>query len=263
MFDKVFNYHLKPVQKICLTALFISLTVILQKVVAINYIPIMPFVRVSPGGPAMIIFSSIFLGPVYGLIVGMASDIFGYLIFDPKTFGFYPQITAIYSILGLVSFFVFWFVKKIKNEKLCMIIELASLLAMAVGISLFFILNDDITLYSTTYHLELWQKISMPVALLFLTGILVLVLFLMRRNLEKQKISLNMWQISFASFLLEISVMVLFGSFMKSLAFNFNFFIIAICQLVVLFINVPLNTFLIYTFMRLTRRFQNNEIVRQ
>ena len=259
MLNRVFNYNLKPIQKICLSGLFIALTIILQKVVAINYIPIMPFVRVSPGGPALIIFSSIFLGPVYGMVIGIASDLLGYLIFDPKTMGFFPQITAIYGLLGLLAFFVFWLMKKIKREKLCFVIEISSLLLMAVGISLFFILNNSVTLYSTTYVLQLWQKITLPIVIFALCGLLVLFLFLMRRRINLTNASLNVWQISFASFLLEIVVMVLFGSLMKALAFNFNFFIIAICQLVVLFINVPLNTFLISTFMRLTNRFKKNE----
>lgn len=263
MFNGVFNYRLRPIQKICLSGLFIALTVILQKVIAINYIPIMPFVRVSLGGPALIIFSSIFFGPIYGLVVGVASDILGYLIFDPKTFGFYPQITAIYGLLGFVSFFVFWLIKKLKNEKLCCLIELLSLALMAVGVSLFFILNDEVTLYSTTYSIQLWQKISITIALAVLTGILVLSLFLMRRKITPDNANINIWQISFASFLLEIVVMVLFGSFMKSLAFNFNFFIIAVCQLVVLFINIPMNTLLISTFMRLTNRFKNDNEMRQ
>ena len=263
MFNKVFNYRLRPIQKICLAGLFIALTVILQKVIAINYIPIMPFVRVSLGGPALIIFSSIFLGPVYGLVVGAASDILGYLIFDPKTFGFYPQITAIYGLLGFVSFFVFWFVKKLKSEKLCCLIELISLSLMAVGTSLFFILNDEVTLYSTTYSLQLWHKISIPIALFVLTCILVLSLFLMKKKITTDNANMNIWQISFALFFLEIVIMVLFGSFMKSLAFNFNFFIIAICQLVVLFINIPMNTLLISTFMRLTNRFKNDDGVRE
>ena len=71
MFSGVFKYNLKPIQKICLSGLFIALTVILQKVIAINYIPVIPFVRVSMGGPALIIFSSVFFGPIYGMIIGM------------------------------------------------------------------------------------------------------------------------------------------------------------------------------------------------
>ena len=257
MFKNAFGYSLKPIQKICLTGLFIALTAILQKVIAINYIPIVPFVRLSLGGPALIIFASIFLGPIYGLIVGAASDLFGYFIFDPKTMSFFPQITLIYALLGFASYFVFVLVKKLKNEKLGFVIETLSLAALATGVSLFFVLNNQVTLYFTTYTIELWQKIVIPVLLFSLFGVLILVLFLLRKRFKDFKTDMNIWQVSFACFVIEITIIVLFGSLMKALAFNFNFFIIAICQIVVLFFNVPLNTFFVEMFMKLTNRFKN------
>ena len=256
MINNAFGYNLKTLDKICISGMFIALTVILQKVVAINYIPIMPFVRVSPGGPALIMFTSIFLGPVYGLVVGVASDLLGYLIFDPKTYGLFPQITAIYAVLGFVTYYIFWAFKKIKNTKVSMIVLIALLLSLAVGSSLYFILNDQITLYSSTYVMETWVKIALPITIFALIGLLFVILLLLKKFKVDQDLSINVWQISIASFLIEIIVMVLFGSLMKSWAFNFNFFVIAICQIVVLFINVPLNTFLISTFMRLTKRFK-------
>ena len=259
LLKNAFGYDLKPIQKICLTGLFIALVAILQKVIAINYIPIIPFVRVSLGGPALIIFASLFLGPIYGMVVGLASDLFGYFIFDPKTFSLFPQITAIYGVLGLVSYFIFVFVKKIKNEKIGFIVETSSLFVLACGLSLYFILQDQITLYSTTYSLGLSHKIFIPVILFALFGLLTLALVLMKKRLPLDKIGMNIWQISFACFVIEALVMVLFGSLMKALAFNFNYFVIAICQIVVLFINVPLNTFFIATFMRLTNRFKNTD----
>ena len=99
--------NISPIQKICLTGLFIALAVICQKVMAVNYIPALPFVRVSFCGPALIIFASILLGPFYGLIVGAASDLLGYLIFDPRTNPMFFQITLIYAVLGFASYFVF------------------------------------------------------------------------------------------------------------------------------------------------------------
>ena len=95
-----FKTNLTHIQKICLSGLFISLIVILQKVVAINYLAFAPFVRISLGGPALIIFASILLGPIYGGLIGMASDLLGYLIFDPRMYPPYLQITAIYTLLG-------------------------------------------------------------------------------------------------------------------------------------------------------------------
>ena len=104
------NRKLSLTSKICLAAIFMVLATICQKVLAINYIPIVPFLRISIGGPAIIIFASIFLGPWFGLLVGAGSDILGYLVFDPKNNAFFPQITAIYALLGFASFFVFLFV---------------------------------------------------------------------------------------------------------------------------------------------------------
>ena len=73
--------NLSIIQKITLSGLFIALITILQKVIAINYIAVVPFVRISFGGCALLIFASVFLGPWYGLLIGAASDILGYFIF--------------------------------------------------------------------------------------------------------------------------------------------------------------------------------------
>ena len=257
MVNNVFGYNLRPIQKICLSGLFIAITTILQKVIAINYIPVVPFVRISMGGPALIMFSSIFFGPIYGAIVGFASDILGYFIFDPKTYGMYWQITAIYTVLGFVSYFVFYLMKYLKNRKLCFGIEMAAMFGFATFLSLFFILNKQVTLYSTTYQILTWQKIAIPIIIFSLFIALAVVLFIINRKTKEEDYSV--WQISFACFILELTVIVLFGSLMKSWAFNFNFFIIATCQLVVLFVNIPLNTLFISLFLRITKRFKNEE----
>lgn len=92
----LFKTNLSVIQKICLAGLFIALIVILQKVVAINYLAFAPFIRVSFGGPALIIFASILLGPIYGGLIGMASDLLGYLIFDPRMYPPYFHLGIIY-----------------------------------------------------------------------------------------------------------------------------------------------------------------------
>ena len=118
MHIKWIKTNISPIQKICLTGLFIALAVICQKVMAVNYIPALPFVRVSFCGPALIIFASIILGPFYGMVVGAASDLLGYLIFDPRTNPMFIQITLIYAVLGFASYFVFCLVRSITNRKL-------------------------------------------------------------------------------------------------------------------------------------------------
>lgn len=253
--------NLSVIQKISLAGLFIALITILQKVVAINYISLVPFVRVSFGGCALLIFASIFLGPWYGLLIGAASDILGYFIFDPKTMGFFPQITAIYTLMGLVSYFFFVGVRFIKNKKVMIIVEYSVFTAFLVAISLFFALNDTITLYSSTYTLETWQKITIPLVMDAFFIVLVILNFLMDRYFkghDDSRIYFNVYQVSFACFVIELFVMILFGTLMKGLAFGFQTYpAILIAQILVAFFNIPLNTFIICYIMRITKRFYN------
>lgn len=231
---------------------------ILQKVVAINYLPLIPFVRISFGGTALIIFSSILLGPFFGLLVGAGSDILGYLIFDPKTFGFFPQITAIYALLGFCSYFVFSLIKLIRQYKAMKIIEFSSFLVLFIVVSGYIILHDEITLYKSTYQIELYQKIVIPLVLFSLFALLTIFLILTDKAIKKKNLDLKMnsYQISFALFILEMVVMVLFGSIMKAFAFGFQtYLVILISQIIVSFINIPLNTFLLSYIMYFTRKY--------
>ena len=250
--------NLKPIQKICLTGLFIALAMVLQKVLAINYIPIVPFLRISLGGPAIIIFSSIFLGPLYGLVVGVASDVIGYFLLDPKMMGFLPQISVIYGVLGLVSCFVFLIFKHIKNDKAVIIMEGGLFLTIFIAVTLFLVLNTNLHLYSSTYHLEVWQKILIPSILFVLLTALFVTTIVLNKKLKNGDLPISPINISFSCFIVELFIMVILGTVMKGWAFGFNTYpMILICQLLVLFINVPLNTWLITLFLKLTKRFYN------
>ena len=229
--------------KICLTALFVALDVLAQKVFAINYLSFAPFLRISFAGPCIIIFASIFLGPIYGCLVGGLADLLGYLVFDPKAYPLFFQITLIYSVLGLVAYFVFRLVALIQNKKVLLLIMVGFLTALYIGASLFLILNNELTLFSSTYKIETYQKILIPAILLVLFVGLVLFIVLFDKKKSEEEMTLSPIQIGFASLILEIFVMVVFGSLMKAWAFGFKtYLIILITQSMILFINVPLNT---------------------
>ena len=248
--------NLTTVQKICFAGIFIAVVTILQKVLAINYIPVIPFLRISLGGPAVIIFSSIFLGPIYGMCIGAISDILGYFLLDPKMMGFLPQITAIYALLGLVPYFIFWLFKLIKKDNILFIIEGVSFVALLAGITTYLFLNNNLQLYGSTYTLALWQKILIPSILLVLLAGLFVSSFLFSRKYKKESLPISPICITFCCFVIELLVMVLFGTFMKGWAFGFKTYpMILIGQIIVLFINSPLNTWLLILLLRVTGRF--------
>lgn len=237
--------NLTPIQKICLAGLFMALAVILQKVVAINYIPVLPFVRVSFCGPALIMFSSVLLGPIYGMLVGIASDLLGYLIFDPRTYPPFLQITAIYAVLGFFSYFVFSLVRSIKNRKAMLAIEIVTLSAIWVASSVFLFTNNQV---------ELPFKVAVPIAsgLLFFGLILFSVLYKSGENDP----FISPLHVCFASFICDFLFLLLFGSLMKAWAFGFAIFVtIFLCQAIVMFVNVMLDTIFISTFQKFTKKY--------
>ena len=246
--------NLTVIQKICLSGLFIALVTVLQKVVAVNYLAFAPFVRLSFGGPALIIFASVLLGPVYGLFIGAFSDLLGYLIFDPRIYPPYLQITAIYALLGFVSYFVFSLVFSIKNRKALTIIEIGVMVAIWLSVSLYVLINKEIKLFSSTYELTPLIKSLVPaISGLILLSIILLSLFY-KPKYENGRISAL--HICFASFICDFFVLVVFGSVMKAWAFGFaTFLAIIVCQLLVMFFNVLIDTFFITTFQRFTKKY--------
>ena len=246
--------NLTAIQKICLSGLFIAIAVILQKVVAINYLAFAPFVRVSLGGPALVMFGSILLGPIYGLFIGVASDLLGYFIFDASGYPLFLQVTAIYALLGFVSYFVFSLVYSLRNTKALTIIEIAFVSVIWITISLFMLLNNQIKLFSTTYDLTVLSK----VLVISISGVIFLSIILLS-NLIKPKdgsVFTSPLHICFASFICDFFVLVLFGSVMKAWAFGFTTFVaIVICQALVMSFNVFIDTFFISTFQHFCKKY--------
>jgi len=243
-------YNLSMTQKIALAGIFIILVALFQKIFAVNYIPVLPFVRISFGGPALIIFSSILLGPWFGLLVGAASDIVGFYIFDPKMFGSAPffQITFIYALLGFASYFVYKLFQTIKNEKLLLSIEVVVFTILLVGLTLFSALDYDV-------NLALVYRILIPVGSLILLGLTLFTQMFLFRFFKKREININVFSVGFACFVIELTIMVGFGVLMKWWAFSGStFLIILVSQIIVAFFNIPLNTFLVSYIMYLSNR---------
>ena len=243
-------YNLSIIQKISLAGIFIVLIALFQKIFAINYIPVLPFVRISFGGPALIIFSSILLGPWFGLLVGAASDIIGFYIFDPKLFGTAPffQITFIYALLGFASYYIYKLFKVVKNEKLLLGIEIGTFSILLIGLVLFVSLDYNINL-STLY------RILIPVISFTLLVVTVLAQIFTSKSFKKKEIDIPVINIGFACFVIEMTIMVAFGVAMKTWAFSSStFYVILISQIIVAFFNIPLNTFLVSYIMYLSNK---------
>lgn len=242
--------NLSLLQKICLAGLFTALTAILQKVLAINYVPGLPFIRLSFGGPALIIVSSILLGPYFGALVGAGSDILGYFIFDMSGSGWFPQITAIYALLGFGAYFIFQLGRIIYSKKAILITEIICLTLFLIASS-FFLFKQDV---------ELGFAIGIPAGQFILAvGLVIFTILLDKKG--HVELGFNMYQISFSCFLLETIIMLIFGSLMKGWAFGFDIYLlIFICQSIVMFFNIAINMLVVSIMLKLTKRYIRYQI---
>lgn len=251
--------NMSLVNKITLAGLFIALAIILNKIIAINAISFIPFLRISFGGVAVIILASILLGPLFGGIVGVFSDVFGYLLFDMSAYGYFPQITLIYLLLGVLPSFIFGLIKNMKSKKLLLSLESVVMGLLLVGLSLYLGLSEEISLFGSTYSISLWMKIVLPVAALLLFSLIIALTIVIDRHflkLQPKNTPLNTYQISFGCFLTELIVMVGFGAYIKALCFGLSMYLlILVCQTLVMFFDVCLNTFIISYVLIIFKRY--------
>lgn len=240
------------IQKITLSALLLALTIILTRMTPLQNIPLIPWIRISLG-PSLIIFASILLGPIYGAIVGALSDILGIVLFpNALGYGINPLFTLVYGLLGIIPYFIYLLVKRIKKPQIsaiCMIS--AAILVFAVVI--YFIFFNGIILKE--YSFETYQKwLIVSGAFLLLLGTVVAIFFI-DKHFKKKYVANNItFNIAFICFIVEVLIMLLLNSFVKTFTFEVNFWIIFFAQTIVLFVDVPLNTFVVEGLLMLVNK---------
>ena len=246
--------ELSITKKICLSGILMALIVIFNKVIAVNYI--IPFARISFGSIALIIFASIVLGPFYGMVIAGVADILGYFFFDMSSYGWFPQITLTYVLMGFVPFFIYKLVRLIKKDKLAMIIEYSVFAIILVLVTIFFVTQKEINLGYDTHPLTTFDRIFYPSLSLFLFVTIIITNYLINKKVKSDNLPVNIYQISFIVFITELFINLLFGGLMKSWAFGWNLLIpIYLTQGSLMFFNIPYNSYLIFIIMKTVKRF--------
>ncbi len=97
---------LTPIQKLCFAAMLLALSIIMTFLA--KTIPMGNFflIRFSLT-PSLIVYTSLVLGPLYGTIVGAASDLIPAIIYPTGAYNF--LLTIVYGLLGLLP----WCIEKV------------------------------------------------------------------------------------------------------------------------------------------------------
>ena len=99
--------------KIAFAAMLLAFNVLATRLLGLAQpAPIFSFNRLGVSG-AITIFSSLFLGPLFGAIVGVAGDAIGWLILGQWTGTFNVFLSVYYALIGILPYFL---VKLFRNK---------------------------------------------------------------------------------------------------------------------------------------------------
>ena len=249
---------ISQVQKITLSALLLALTIILTRITPLQNFPLIPWIRISLG-PALIIFSSILLGPLYGAIVGAGSDILGIVLF-PNSLGYAinPLFTLVYGLLGVLPWILYILIKRIKNRFIPIITFLTSSILVYAALVIFIFLVPSIF---ANYSFETWHRILIvSIAFVLMVGTIVSIFFINKFYQKRYGEIFSPYKIAFVCLVSEIAIMLFLNSLVKTITFEVNYWVIFFAQLVVFFIDVPLNTFVVEGLLLLSQKLNNRRI---
>lgn len=250
---------ISQVQKITLSALLLALTIILTRITPLQNFPLIPWVRISLG-PALIIFSSLLCGPLYGAIVGAGSDILGIVLFPNSLgYGINPLFTIVYGLLGILPWLIYWLIKRIKNPHIPFICLISASILM-FGALVYFIFFSSII--AANYNFELYHKIIIvSVAFVLLVATIIALFFINRFFVKRYGDFYCPYKVAFVCLVSEVLLMLVLNSFVKTITFQVNYWIIFFAQAIVFFINVPLNTFVVQGLLILTSRIKGQALI--
>jgi len=244
------------IQKISYSALFIALGIILSRFVSLPSLFGLPFLKVGLT-PSLVIFSSLYLGPLWGTIVGTFVDVFG-AILVPQGGAFNPLYTIPATLTGLVPFFMY---KLFNNrfEKKFPISLVVILTILSTFLCLFFTLNDTFPSESgkKIYAIEPWLKWTIGVGSYALSALFIGGVVLIRNHFKNAKINkyYNIYTVATTIFLTYFVFKIPVSSLVKSFVLSYNFWFVFVVQSLIGFLACFVHIILVTIVLNVTTFF--------
>ena len=232
--------------KISYSALFIALGVILSRFISVPALFGLPFLKVSLTN-SVVMFSSFYLGPFFGFLVGTLVDTLGAILFPTGPYN--PLFTIAASLTGLMPYLCYVFLRKTHIEDKFPIVSTILIVLLNVLLWVFFIFNDQIYSESgrTSYELYPWLKITISIVSLVLSGVFFVALYLLNKKYKEKrfsrhyKINLIASSVFITYFIFKIPV----GSAVQAFILEWEFLIILTVRMLTGFVTSFVHIFLI------------------
>jgi len=243
------------IRRITLSGMLIALAIILERFLSI---PIGLTNRIAFGS-AIVIASSLMVGPFYGMIVGAATDIFGFMIFNATGLVFTPFVTVGYVVLGFLPYFLYRAFQGQFFQRYGMLILQGLLLFISFYAIYFAFANETFTFRNGPEVIlveldQFWFRIVGPIVLLSVfIGFAYFVQWLKRFTLTS---SIAPMTIALSVFIVEVLVTIMWGGLWRSIYFGASLWVFYFTQTGFFVIGYPVKTLLVLTGVQTYQRFQ-------
>ncbi len=241
------------IYKISYSALFIAIGIILSRFVSLPALFGLPFLKVSLN-PSIVMFSSFYLGPVWGFLVGTFCDVFGALLI-PQGGAFNPLFTIPASLTGLMPYLIYRVFNN-KYEKKYPISLICILFFISTFIAIYFSLNNSIHSESgkKEYMIEDWLRYLMIFGSFGLSIIYVVGVILIKNKFKNAKVNkyYNIYTIATSVFLTYFVFKIPVSSLIKSFVLSYHFWFVYLVQSIVGFLACFVHIILICVILNVT-----------
>jgi ECF transporter S component (folate family) len=233
------------IRKITLSGMLIAIAIILERVISI---PIGLTNRIAFGS-AVVIASSLIVGPFYGMIVGASTDIFGFMLFNTTGLAFTPFVTVGYVVLGFLPYFLYRLFQASIFKRFGVHILLGLLTLVSAYAIYFAYANDSFTFRNgpEVLVIELDQvafRIVGPIVLITVFfGFVGFIQWL--KNFTKSQV-LKPMTVALMVFIVEILITIIWGGLWRSIYFGASQWVFFFTQTGFFVIGYPIKTLLVY-----------------
>lgn len=244
----------KTIKNITISAMLVVLYVIINRFIAIN-IPAFgspAFIRITVSTIVLII-ASIILGPIYGMCVGIESDIEAAVVFPIGAF--FPGYTLTYAMAGLIPGLIFYISKKFRiNDKIFFILNIAIESILHFGAIVYLLIYRSIpTSSNTKFHLN---TVLLIIILLFLIASFITITIVGYRQQQGKK-SHSFYSVSkiwFSYVMIEIVCFFFLNSFWSTILIGTPFSILFVLKIAKSFFTIPIHVIIVMPLVRVLEK---------
>ena len=205
--------ELSPVRKMTFGAALIAIAVVFTFLAKLLTINALPFFRISLT-PAVTVFSSIALGPVYGALVGVLGDLIPAFLLPTGTMDYNFFLSIVYALLGIFPWLFFQLEKKARPFFSTPWVSLGGMALLFLGLCLVVALTDVLSPFGEDAR---WVGLGFVLGTFLLSVLSFLLVWRLSppSSLSRDRRLPSLWETTSLSFLSEAIIL----DALKALAF--------------------------------------------